>query len=454
MHELLEEWDADLRSGDPLAFPGYADQVAALGAESVVTGRTAHVVVVESCFDVLGGSMGVVAGEKVVRALARATELRLPAVCIIRSGGARMQEGMVSLLQLGRTTDALRAHGAAGLLSVALLRSPTTGGVFASYGSMCDVRAAEPGAIIGFAGPRVVEQTTGELVGERSHTAEAAHRHGLVDAVVDRSASARWIDGALGLVATPLEVSRVPVPAVEEVVPAGAWGEVVRARRPSRPTGIEVAGAITTSWTELAGGDPTVRAGLASLDGDRVIVVATDRRHRDGRPTPLGFRLVQRAVALADRLGLPFVSLVDMPGADPSSQSENDGVAREIARTLAAMAVLRSPSVSVCVGEGGSGGALAMAWADRLLIQTHAVFSVIGPEGAAAIIERDASRAPEMAARLRLTSADLAAIGIVDGLVGESADDVRAAVVDALASAQPGDRARRADAVSAAWLRS
>ena len=169
MGPLVEEWDTDLHSGDPLDFPGYAQALKDAPEESVRTGRTEHHVLIESRFDAFGGSMGVVAGERISRAFDRATELGLPVVCVTRSGGARMQEGMVALVQLGRTAAAARRHAEAGLLSIAVHRSPTTGGVLASYGSLCDLRAVEAGAVIGFAGPRVVAETTGEMVGEESH---------------------------------------------------------------------------------------------------------------------------------------------------------------------------------------------------------------------------------------------------------------------------------------------
>ncbi|MBI2708686.1 MAG: acetyl-CoA carboxyl transferase [Actinobacteria bacterium] len=480
---LDEEWDAHLRSGDPLAFPGYAERLAEARGESLRTGRNRHAVVVEGRFEVLGGSMGAVHGEKVVRAVERAVDLRLPLVCLTRSGGARMQEGMIALVQMGRTAAAMERHRRAGLLSVAVHRSPTTGGVLASYGSLCDVRAAEAGAVIGFAGPRVVEQTTGAPV-ERSHSAASALAAGLVDAVVAPGDAARWVAGALGLIDVPLTApdhlgggrsergdrgdlggtdasSQPGVGAVGGTGggPAGgvgggsAWAEVRRARRRDRPTGIDHARACCTSWTELTGGDPVVRVGLATVAGRRTVVLATDRYAGDGRPRPAGYRLARRGIGLAERLGLPVVSFVDTPGADPSSASENDGLAREIAETFAAMAGLATPSVAVCVGEGGSGGALALAWADVLLVQDHAVFSVIGPEGAAAILERDASRAPEVAELLALTSADLVRLGVADATVGDGADNVREAVAGALDTARPGGRARRADAASAAWLR-
>lgn len=460
----LEEWDEDLRSGDPLHAPGYAERLGALDHESVRTGRTSTHVRIEGHFAALGGSMGVVHGERVVRAFDRAVALALPVVCVTRSGGARMQEGMVSLVQLGRTASAVGRHHDAGLLSVAVLRSPTTGGVLASYASRCDLRVAEAGAIVGFAGPRVVVETTGHVVDARSHTAESALSAGLVDAVVPSSEIDGWVMRALGVARRrlPVRVRSSDVGPVTAHPPrrsgdvdgdmSGAWAEVLAARRSDRPTGIDVAAVVCDSWLDLAAPDPTVRSGLARVGDVEVVVVASDRHAGDGRPTPAGFGQARRAIDLAARLGRPIIVLVDTPGADPGPDSENGGIAREIASTFAAMDSVPVPTLSVCVGEGGSGGALALAWSDTLLIQEHAVFSVIGPEGAAAILERDVRRAPQVADQLALTSTSLRDLGVVDAVVPDDLDGVSAAIVDALDQVPVGRRRTRPDAVSAAAL--
>lgn len=473
---LVDEWDVELASGDPLSFPGYRAKLDGLHHESVRTGTAdlsgTPVVLIEGDFDVIGGSMGLVHGEKVVRAFDRATEAGLPVVVVTRSGGARMQEGMVALVQMARTTAAARRHSAAGLLSLAVHRSPTTGGVLASYGSLADLRVVEAGATVGFAGPRVVEQTTGEDVADRSHSAETAFDAGLVDDVVDGDVAAlAWVRAALGVDAAPLLVDPPQGPATQGTdaspasepgtEPSAAWGAVLAARRQGRPTGIHVAAAACTSWSELGVGvDPALRTALATVGGHRVVVVACDRYAGSGRPGPAGFHLAQRGIHLAGRLGLPVVTFVDTPGAEPGSAAENDGIAGEIARTFAAMAEVPTATISVCVGEGGSGGALALAAADRLLLQAEAVFSVIGPEGAAAILERDATRAAAVAPLLRLTSADLVELGIVDDTV---ADDIAATVaavhreLDAAAGGHlPGvgeGRLRRFDDATDRWLR-
>lgn len=454
---LIEEWDAELRSGDPLSFPAYAPMD--LDHESVRTGLADGFALVECDFEVIGGSMGLVHGEKVVRAFDRATERRLPVVVVTRSGGARMQEGMLSLIQLSRTAGAVNRHRRAGLLSIAVHRSPTTGGVFASYGSLTDLRIVEEGAMVGFAGPRVVQQTTGTSVEGASHSADTALEHGIVDAVVAPDDVLAWVRCALGLEARRLVAHRPPVPTKQPgPLPEGtdpAWAAVRSARQLGRPTGIHLAAAATSSWTELeAGADPAMRAALATtVDGRRVVVIAMDRYAGRGQPGPRGYALACRAVELAGQLGLPVLTFVDTPGAQLGPDAENAGIARAIARTHAAMAAAPVPTVSVCVGEGGSGGAQALSATDRQLIQQGAIFSVIGPEGAAAILERDAGRAEAVAPLLRLTAADLVGFGIADALVPDAVEPTVAAVLAALDVAAPGDRARRLDAATAAWLR-
>ena len=455
--DLVEEWDRGLRSGDPLLFPGYAERVQDMAGESVRTGLADGFVLVECDFDVIGGSMGLVHGEKVVRAFDRAVARGLPVVVVTRSGGARMQEGMLSLIQLSRTAAAVNRHQTAGLLSIAVHQSPTTGGVFASYGSLTDLRIAEPDAMVGFAGPRVVEQTTGRRVEGASHSAETALAAHIVDAIVAPGDVVGWVRAALGLEARPLRVYQPPVPTRQlpldpDVDPA--WAAVLESRRLGRPTGIHVAAAATTSWTELGEGtDVSLRTALVTIDGRRAVAIAMDRYAGTGAPTPEGYALACRGIALAGRLAVPVVTFVDTPGADVSPEAENHGVAREIARTHAAMAAVPVPTVSVCVGEGGSGGAQALSAADRLLIQRGAIFSVIGPEGAAAILERDAAKAPSVAPLLHLTSADLVAFGIADQQVDDGFEATVAAVRQALREADVGDRAKRLDAATAVWLR-
>jgi acetyl-CoA carboxylase alpha subunit len=453
---LTYEWDTDLISADPLGFPGYAEALVEATGESVRTGLarsgSAEVVIIQSDFDMFGGTMGAVAGEKIVRAFQRATDRKLPVVAVTQTGGARMQEGMAALIQMPRTATAADQHARSGLLSAIVYRSPTTGGVYASWASLLDIRAAEPGGTLGFAGPRVVRQVTGEMPPAGSHTAESAYAAGLIDALVERANQATWVSAVLGSVDWPLTVAdpgRIPA-AAPAAPPASAPASIAQARDRSRPSGLEWASALCSSWVELRGQDPAIRAGLARIEGQRVVVVAMDR-YADGigaaRPGPAAYRLARRAVGLADRIRLPLLTLIDTPGAEPGPAAERDGIAAEIAAMLQAMARLPMPSVAICVGEGGSGGAMALGHADRLLMLPGSVFSVISPEGAAAILYRDASRADELIGPLRLASGDLTSLGIADGILPELTSDrigtLRQAVADALGVARRGDRDRR-----------
>ncbi|MGV9862279.1 carboxyl transferase domain-containing protein [Rhodococcus koreensis] len=462
----VTEWDGGLVGGDPLGFADYGADRFARPEEAVRTGEAlvggVRCAFISSDFAVYGGSMGIVVGEKVSRAFTRAAHEGIPVVASVRTGGARMQEGMLSLIQMPRVVSAWRRHSAAGLLSLGSLRSPTAGGVFASWASLVDLRAAEKGATIGFAGPRVVEEMTGVAPPPTSHTAESAYRAGLVDAVLAEECIGSWVLAALGASQTPLELSPSRPTLLGLAPPPGEVGLTRRARWAGRASGLEWAAALCDSWVEIKGVDPAFRAALASIDGVRCVVVAMDRHvvgDCKGRPGPEAFRLAQRAIRLADKLRLPVLTLVDTPGAEPAPDSEAGGIAREIARTLLALDELATPSVSVCVGEGGSGGAIALAHTDRLFVLEDSIFSVIGPEAAAVILWRDSARAAEAAAALRIDSASLVGLGVSDGVLPEprslaAVDRVRSTVAEALVHARPGERRTRVDAASERWLSS
>jgi len=451
---LLEEWDRELSSADPLGFPGYEAPNA--DEESVRTGVThlgaTQVALIECRFDRYGGTMGAAAGERIVRAFGRATERRLPMAAVVASGGARLQEGVVSLIQMARTATAVSGFANAGLLSAAVFTPHTTGGVYASWGSLADLRAAQPGSTIGFGGPRVVAELTGRLPPLNSHTAESAYVHGLVDALLEPEEQVSWLAAVLTSAATPLELPAGRPARPGPTVGAGdAWLVLRNARSSRRPSGLEWASWLTEGWVELRGSDPTIRAGLSTIAGARVMVVAMDR-HAYGdaaaRQGPAAFRLARRAMRLADRLSIPVLTLIDTPGADPAPTAEAGGIAGEIARTLQVMAELDVPTVALCVGEGGSGGAIALAHTDEFLVLSGSVFSVIGPEAGAAILHRDSARAPELARALRIGAADLMRMRIIDSIVEETDLDpvrrVRERVVAALTRAEIGNRNSRA----------
>jgi acyl-CoA carboxylase subunit beta len=425
---------------DPLGFPGYPDQLHRArqrsGTDESVTVGTLElggleVVAAIGAFDFLGGSMGRGHGQRVTAAMTSARERGLPFVASTASGGARMQEGMFSLIQMSRASEGMRRLREEGIPTVTLLRHPTTGGVFASYGSLADVALAQAGATVGFAGPRVVETVTGHPVADDSHTAETALEAGLVDEVVEPDAAgtrlASWV--------TLLHPGRRhgPLPTAgrpeESATVYEAWEAVRRARSPERPTARGLLDGVFEEHLELHGDragedDPVAVAALARLGGRTVVVVGFDRRARApgarrlvGQPSAAAYRKLCRAARLARRHGLPLVSLIDTPGADPSPASERGGVAGAIAETFVHVLDVAAPTVGLVVGEGGSGGALALGCTDRLVMQDDAVFAVIAPEGAASILHRDAGRAEEVAPRLRPTAADLRHLGIADRVV-------------------------------------
>jgi acyl-CoA carboxylase subunit beta len=463
---VLEEWDPDLRAGDPLGFPGYAAQLREAAAESVVTGLTQlgghQAALIETRFDRFGGTMGAAAGEKIARAFDQAAARKLPVIAVTATGGARLQEGMLALVQMGRTVAARRRHASAGQLMAAVYHSPTTGGVYASWAALADVRAGISGATIGFGGPRVVELVTGQPPSMTSHTAESAYAAGRLDAVLVAEAELGWLEAALGAADRPLTLPawRQPVLAFRGSRPAASGSAAIRAARArARPSGLEWAAVLCTSWTDLHGTDPSIRAGLASIGGQRLVVIAMDRHARRdaaARPGPAAYRLAQRAIRLAAQLRLPLLTLVDTPGAEPGPAAEADGISAEIAWTLALMAEVPTVTVCVCVGEGGSGGAMALGYADKLLMLAGSVFSVIGPEAAAVILRQDPSAAPRVADALGITGAALCGLGLVDGLLPDGGGDisgVRSAILTAFAEGKPGDRARRADEATRRWLR-
>jgi acyl-CoA carboxylase subunit beta len=404
-------------------------------ADAIVTGTCRidghDAVLAVMDFGFLGGSMGSVVGEKVAAAAELSDRRRVPLVAVTSSGGARMQEGMLALAQMGKTAAAVQRLHAKGLPFIVLMAHPTTGGVYASFATLGDIIIAEPGALISFAGPRVARAMAGESE-DPPRSSEFLLEHGQIDDVVPRQRVKPLIGEILRLACTghpkvKRGVSALPPPAGEA---AEAWAAVQRARHGNRPTAMDYVHRIASSFVEIRGDratgeDPAVVCGLADLDGQVVVVIAQERGHDDsdhrrgGRARPHGYRKAIRAMHLAAKWGLPVVTLIDTPGADPSAESDARGLAGAISRCMATMSDLPTPVLAAVIGEGGSGGALAFAVADRVLMMENAIFSVIAPEGAAAILYRDASHAPDVAPSLRLTSRDLLDLGVVDEIISE-----------------------------------
>ncbi|MEV1320792.1 acetyl-CoA carboxylase carboxyltransferase subunit alpha [Micromonospora arborensis] len=462
----------ELPEADPIDFVDVLPYPHRLSAARASTGLTEAVVCATATigghpavlavmdFRFLGGSLGCAVGELITRAAERALDDRVPLILITASGGARMQEGTLSLMQMATVSQAIAALREAGLLTVSVLTDPTYGGVAASFATNTDLVLAESGARMGFAGPRVIRQVTGRALPEGFQTADVLLRHGQVDMVVQRR-SLRGRLGALLAATSPARAGRptsLPVPRQEPAplrehlpdadpaLPADptppttpgapavrdAWDTVRMARHPGRPTTLDYLDSVFDGFVELhgdrLGGDcPAIVGGVARLADRHVMVIGHQKGHTTaelvarnfGMASPAGHRKALRLMRLAARLGLPVVTLVDTPGADPGVSAEEQGQAAAIAENILTLTVLPTPVLAVITGEGGSGGALALAVADRVLMLENAVYSVISPEGCAAILWPDRSAAPQAARALRLTAPDLCRLGVVDEVVPE-----------------------------------
>jgi acetyl-CoA carboxylase carboxyl transferase beta subunit/acetyl-CoA carboxylase carboxyl transferase alpha subunit len=394
-------------------------------------------------FAFLGGSLGSAAGERITRAAETALAERIPLLLVVASGGARMQEGALSLMQMAKTSAALGRLDEAGVLTVCLVTDPTFGGVAASFATLADVILAEPGARLGFAGRRVIEQTIRQRLPPEFQTAEFLHRRGFVDRVTPRSQLraelARLLAHAEPAADTPIApIAADPAdPGLRDpgLLPEqDPWKQVRAARTLDRLTTLDYLSLVFDDFVELSGdrvgGDcPAMVAGLAQLDGVPVVVVGQQKGHTPaelagrnyGMAAPAGYRKAARMMRLAAKLGLPVITFIDTPGAHPGAEAEEHGQAVAIAENLRLMAALPVPLVSVVTGEGGSGGALGIGVANRVLILANAVYSVISAEGCASILWQDPAAAPKAAAALGLVPRDLLRLGVVDAVLPEPA---------------------------------
>ena len=510
----FREWDAELVGNDPLAFDGYEEKLqqlrestgikeAVLTGEALIGGIRTAIGVMSA--DFLMGSMGTAVGEKITRMIERATKERLPVVLFCCSGGARMQEGIFSLMQMAKTSQALKKHDEAGLLYVPVLTDPTTGGVTASFAMLGDVILAEPEALIGFAGSRVIRQTIGQKLPAGFQSAEFLQKHGFVDRVAGREQMRKTLavllrsterrqdisggkeaaakTGASGCVVSDGEGAAVRDASDgecgEEAAVRGtsggecgegtfmyaatdgeglfgrgasendcdAWERVQRARSADRPHTREYIAKVFDGFMELHGDrvfgdDGAVIGGIASIEGQYVTVIGQqkgrgakeNKRRNFGMPNPEGYRKALRLAKQAEKFGRPVIFLVDTPGAFCGIEAEERGQGEAIARNLCELSDLRVPVLSIITGEGGSGGALAFAVANEVWMLENAVYSVLSPEGFAAILWKDGKRAREAAAVMKMTAAELAGAGIIEKVIPEPVpadkDDMEALAAD------------------------
>ena len=444
----FEEWDSDLQGGNPLEYKGYEEKLKKLQektglSEAVVTGkakidgREAVIGVCDGRF--LMASMGEAVGEKIARAVERATKERLPVILFACSGGARMQEGIVSLMQMAKTSAALKHHSDAGLLYISILTDPTTGGVTASFAMLGDVILAEPKALIGFAGPRVIEQTIGQKLPEGFQRAEFLLEHGFLDAIVERPQMKAVLSKILALHENGKGTDFNRKECAQDLVADGrkeekltAWQRVELSRRKDRPVGSDYIDALFTDFVEFHGDryfadDKAIIGGVARFHGMPVTVIAQAKGRNTkeniernfGMPEPEGYRKALRLMKQAEKFARPVICLVDTPGAFCGLEAEERGQGEAIARNIYEMSGLKVPVVSIIIGEGGSGGALAMATADEVWMLENSIYSILSPEGFASILWKDSSKAKEAAEVMKLTAENLKAQGIVERVFAE-----------------------------------
>ena len=444
----FEEWDSDLQGGNPLEYKGYEEKLEKLQektglSEAVITGK-AKIDGRETAIGVCDGrflmaSMGEAVGEKIARAVERATEERLPVILFACSGGARMQEGIVSLMQMAKTSAALKHHSDAGLLYISILTDPTTGGVTASFAMLGDVILAEPKALIGFAGPRVIEQTIGQKLPEGFQRAEFLLEHGFLDAIVERPQMKAVLSKILALHSNGKVTELNRKVSAQDLVADGrkeekltAWQRVELSRRKDRPVGSDYIDALFTDFVEFHGDryfadDKAIIGGVARFHGMPVTVIAQAKGRNTkeniernfGMPKPEGYRKALRLMKQAEKFARPVICLVDTPGAFCGLEAEERGQGEAIARNIYEMSGLKVPVVSIIIGEGGSGGALAMATADEVWMLENSIYSILSPEGFASILWKDSSKAKEAAEVMKLTAENLKAQGIVERVFAE-----------------------------------
>lgn len=404
--------------------------------ESVLTGAgTVHgrrVALIACEFSFLAGSIGVAAAERIVTAIERATEERLPLLASPTSGGTRMQEGTLAFVQMVKIAAAVAEHKASHLGYLVYLRNPTTGGVFASWGSLGHVTAAEPGALVGFLGPRVYQALYNEPFPEGVQTAENLYRKGVIDGVVPLEGVRQLVHRLLRVLVEPdrpdTSTSRA-VTTVDHVPDIPAWQSVMLSRRSERPGIRELLRHAASAQVRLSGtgegeSDSTVLLSLARFRGVSCVMFGQDRTGQSASSTmgPGALREARRAMRLAEELRLPLVLVIDTLGASLSKEAEERGLAPEIARCISDLVTLPTPTVSVLLGQGTGGGALALLPADRVLCAQHGWLAPLPPEGASAIVHRDTTHAPRMAEAQGIRARDLLRNGIVDGVIPERPD--------------------------------
>lgn len=446
-------WFEDMPVSNPLNFEGYDEKLKETrektGVNEAVTvgqckifGEDAVIGICETRF--MMGSMGQVVGEKITRMMERATEKKLPVFLFCASGGARMQEGIISLMQMAKTSAAIQKHGEAGLLYSTILTDPTTGGVTASFAMLGDVIMAEPGALIGFAGPRVIKQTIGQELPEGFQTSEFLLAHGFIDGIVKRENLKKTLyflimshksqEGQYARFGKEFhfELNEIIKERSWKTFPITAWEKVKAVRQVGRPSALDYMDRIFDYFVEAHGDrtfgdDAAIVGGVAFLDGQPVTVIA-DVKGKDGKecqqrnfgmPMPEGYRKALRLMKQAEKFHRPIISFVNTSGAFCGIEAEERGQGEAIARNLLQMSDLKVPVLCILIGEGGSGGALATAVGNEVWMMENATYSILSPEGFASILWKDASMAEKASEVMNITAQDLKRLGVIEKIIPE-----------------------------------
>ena len=453
--DTFEEWDTGIEEKNPCDFEGYIQKTADLKSktgldEAIVTGKgkidgkDTVIGVCDTRF--LMGSMGKVVGEKLTRAFEKATQLKLPVIVFTCSGGARMQEGIISLMQMAKTSAAIKKHDEAGLLYTVVLTDPTTGGVTASFAMLGDVILAEPGALIGFAGPRVIRQTIGQELPKGFQRAEFLLEHGIIDNIVERKDLKQTLSLIIKLhskcdnkmedykkyLSDKMNELKYKYEYDEDKNNLNSWEKVQAARSSMRPTALEYIDRLTKNFYELHGDrlygdDKSVIGGIAMFGKQPVTVVGLqkgmdtkDNIYRNfGMPQPEGYRKSLRLIKQAEKFHRPVICFVDTPGAYPGMEAEERGQGRAIADNLFEMSDIKTPVLTIVTGEGGSGGALALAVADEVWMMENSIYSILSPEGFASILYKDAKMAEKASEDMKITAKDLFDMGVIEKIIPE-----------------------------------
>ena len=433
----FEPWFEYLESENPLDFPEYTQKVEAArektGLHEAVTIGRCKIYGEETVLGIcdarfLMSSMGHVVGEKIALGVERATDLKLPVILFCCSGGARMQEGIISLMQMAKTSAALKRHSDAGLLYVPVLTDPTTGGVTASFAMLGDIILGEPGALVGFAGPRVIKQTIGQELPEGFQRSEFLVEHGIIDGIITRD---KMKDTMYDLIVThkqrqgyanfdsavedeKFDISEILKERLKDDEPKTPWEKLRGARQMSRPSGFDY-------------DDRAIVGGIGHIDGQPVTVISQVKgasmaecmERNFGMPLPDGYRKALRLMKQAEKFGRPIITFVNTPGAFCGLEAEERGMGEAIARNLYEMSSLKVPVLCILIGEGGSGGALALAVGNEVWMLENATYSILSPEGYASILWKDSNRAEEAAEVMQITAQDLKRLNVIEQVVPE-----------------------------------